>query len=711
MTTLAATDCWPEGPPAGVSWPTPDTVVLLDRELVPGTDVSTLCRFGADRWRLSEAIFEEHETAASLNFAALPAPLRLAAKHYVWQLINHDAPTPLYRVGAERASIRTILSAWAGFKDFLTWLHRRQITQFCDVTHDLLDDYLSHVGDQDITLEAKFRRTVEVRRLWSYRSILPASMRLPVLPPWAGDPAGELFGRARTSRENRTPRIAEATMAALLSWSLRFVEDFAADIVAAHTEYVRLKARTPEGRRRHGPVPFRPPPGTVERQMRAYLDDVKRRGACLPGKTSADGQVEVDWRHVGMILERSFNSKTASSPAGQLLLAAGVPVADDAYLDTAITTQLDGQPWHAGPIAYRDAKVLARHLSTACLVVIAYLSGARPGEVLNLRRDCISHDDAADMWLMSGVFFKNAVDVSGNKIPAGAPRRDPWVVVAPVADAVAVLQRLHDDDLLFPVTLEAGRSRPRNITRSGRARTESTPDVAAFIAWVNDYCRPRGLPPIPPDPRGGLSISRFRRTLAWFIRRRPRGLVAGAIQYGHVHTRLIQGYAGDYNSGFPDEYAFEDFLARMEELAADEQALAGGEHVSGPAAHTYRSRVSAASKQFGGHVITSAKQARDLLGNPLLQIFHGDGMTCVFEPAQARCQIRGSAEDPMVTPDIDDCQPRCRNIARTDRDITAVRARHDELADIVNDSLAPPLRHARERQELSRLAAILQEHQ
>jgi len=178
-----------------------------------------------------------------------------------------------------------------------------------------------------------------------------------------------------------------------------------------------------------------------------------------------------------------------------------------------------------------------------------------------------------------------------------------------------------------------------------------------------------------------------------------------------VHTRLIQGYAGDYNSGFPDEYAFEDFLARMEELAADEQALAGGEHVSGPAAHTYRSRVSAASKQFGGHVITSAKQARDLLGNPLLQIFHGDGMTCVFEPAQARCQIRGSAEDPMVTPDIDDCQPRCRNIARTDRDIMAVRARHDELADIVNDSLAPPLRHARERQELSRLAAILQEHQ
>jgi hypothetical protein len=332
--------------------------------------------------------------------------------------------------------------------------------------------------------------------------------------------------------------------------------------------------------------------------------------------------------------------------------------------------------------------------------------------VLNLRRGCITRDAAADMWLMSGVFFKNAVDAKGNKIPAGAQRRDPWVIVAPVADAVAVVERLHDQPVLFPAKLEPYRSRrPEWVTRTGTARTETSTDLTAFIDWVNDYCSFRRTPGIPVDPLGGLNISRFRRTLAWFIRRRPRGLVAGAIQYGHVHTRLIQGYAGDYGSGFPDEYAFEDFLARLEELAADQQALDAGEQVSGPAAQTYRDRVSAAHKQFAGHVLTTAKQGRDLLSNPLLQIYHGQGMTCVFNPHEAACQLSGSTDDPMTTPDIDDCRPRCLNIARTDRDIATIRARRDELREVVNDPLAPPIRHHREQQELLRLNAILERHQ
>jgi hypothetical protein len=85
-------------------------------------------------------------------------------------------------------------------------------------------------------------------------------------------------------------------------------------------------------------------------------------------------------------------------------------------------------------------------------------------------------------------------------------------------------------------------------------------------------------------------------------------------------------------------------------------------------------------------------------------------MTCVLNPATAACQLRGSADDPMVTPDTDDCRPRCQNIARTDRDITYVRRRADELSQIVDDPLAPPIRHAREQHELDRLRAIVDEH-
>jgi hypothetical protein len=85
-------------------------------------------------------------------------------------------------------------------------------------------------------------------------------------------------------------------------------------------------------------------------------------------------------------------------------------------------------------------------------------------------------------------------------------------------------------------------------------------------------------------------------------------------------------------------------------------------------------------------------------------------MTCVFDPKQAACQLRGDADDPMVTPDIDDCRPRCPNIARTDRDIAEIRRRRDELAVIVADPIAPPIRHRREQRELDRLDTILENH-
>ncbi|MER6126867.1 hypothetical protein ABT173_30600 [Streptomyces sp. NPDC001795] len=123
---------------------------------------------------------------------------------------------------------------------------------------------------------------------------------------------------------------------------------------------------------------------------------------------------------------------------------------------------------------------------------------------------------------------------------------------------------------------------------------------------------------------------------------------------------MLQGYAGTYESGFPDEYAFEDWLYRIECLADDEQALVAGEHVSGPAADVYRYRVSAASREFAGRVLTKERQARDLLGNPLLQIYRGEGMTCVFNPAAAACQLRGDADDTLVTPDTDDCRRNAR---------------------------------------------------
>jgi integrase len=694
-----------------VEQPEPFTVVLSDRRLVPGVDRKTLSLYVDDRWNLDAGIFEQHAKATSLNFALVKAPLREFAKRYIWTIINCDPPAQFRRNSIERPSLRTIASFWNNLREFLDWLHDRGVSEICQVTTELLDAYLADVAAVGNTLERKYRRIAEVRRLWTYRSALPESMRLPEMPPWGGDTARELFGKVRPRRENVTARIAERTMQRVLMWSLRFVEDFAEDILEAHSAYLILYSRGPEAARARGVPKERLSCGEAIRAAQEYVVGVRRFKASLPGKVDAKGLRAVNLTHVGKIIGIPGFANPSYRKAQSIILESGLPIDDDAYLNSQILGTIRGVPWHPGPISYYKAQHLARHLSTACLIVIAYLSGARPGEVLNLRRGCIQRDRQSDMWLMAGKEFKNARDPKGNKMPEGLIRRDPWVVIEPVARAVDILEQLHEDELLFPSRLESHR-KLHNTKRAGGARVGQlvSGDMGLFIEFVNAISERLGDEVIPADPAGPLNITRFRRTLAWFIRRRPRGLVANAIQYGHLHARMTQGYAGDYDSGFPDELAFEDFLAQLEELSEDEQNLRSNEKVSGPAAQEYRQRVHAANRQFAGHVLTSNRQARDLLANPVLKIYHGDGMTCVFDATKAACQLRGTADDPMVTPDIDDCRLSCQNIARTDRDIAALRSHRNRIAEVVSDRVAPSIRHQREKRTLERIDAILQEH-
>jgi hypothetical protein len=132
--------------PGGAGWPGPETAVLLNRELVPEADTSKLSRFDQDRWHLNEAIFEQDAKPCSLNFAAIPAPLRLMAKHYIWQQINASAPPSIKR---GRSSIRTIHVGWVYFKAFTLWLHSQGITALTQVTAESLDDYLTDLTEDD----------------------------------------------------------------------------------------------------------------------------------------------------------------------------------------------------------------------------------------------------------------------------------------------------------------------------------------------------------------------------------------------------------------------------------------------------------------------------------------------------------------------------------------------------------------------------------
>lgn len=695
--------------PGSLDRPQPATPVLLHRKLNPAVDPARQSVFGDDRWDLTPGLFEAHAVTCRLNFLPVCEAFRDHAKHYVWQLINHERPRRLRATRGTQLALRSVSLTLPRIAAFLAWLDTHRISSCEQVTAADLERYLADVITAEATTSMKACLLVEVRRLWAYRERLPEAVRLPACEPWQGEDVKDLLGGRTRPRENRTPRLATNTIELLLMWSLRFVEDFADDIIAAFHEYLRLFPYGPSTRQ-HGNRVARRSVEDVLPDLINYLDRLKATGEGLPGRGGRDGTVEIDWPH----LVRLFRSGTGAFPRSalrRLVERSGLPIASDAYLDSLITGQIDGRPWRATRIGFAQAPGLAALLRTACLVVVSYLSGMRTGEALNLERGCLIHDRGTGIWSITGRKFKGAWDDAGNKVPEGQVRHDPWVVVSQTARAVAVLERLHDQRLLFPAELHPHYG---NGSRRGQARNAASipDDVDALLAWVKDYCDTTGRDHevIPPDPHGAIAAARFRRTLAWHIVRKPRGLIAGAIQYGHLHVQMTLGYSGSYDSGFPDEHAYEDWLFRLERLTEDHERLAAGEYVSGPAAATYIHRINESHHTFAGRVLTNTSHAHDMLTNPLLQIYPGRAMTCVFDPAKALCQLRSNEGDVRATPDQDDCRPACRNLAYTDRDIAALRQQAAELESLLGDFLAPSPRNQRARAELDRVRALIGNH-
>ncbi|GFG71477.1 hypothetical protein [Mycolicibacter senuensis] len=684
--------------------------VIADIERVPEARRGNLSTVGDNRWDLTPLVQKQTVSGTlSIVFDTFPAPYVATAKRLIWASINKPTPVEdLERSSAARSQLApATVCIFARFlRQWMTWLADKDIHEFSAVTDATYDEYADHLKRHHGSRENVGNALFAVTRSWLYAPYLPEADRL-AQPPWENSHTGRasVLGPGNWTSENKTTPIHPQTMAGLLVWAMRFVTDFSDDILSAKA----LKA-TPRD------VPRSLLALTPYQRFRAYVQQSRQESQTVPGWVAPNRP------HMRLLAKGFIGWQLGLSPEQTQVMyprwpIAGLSASDDADLPMPITGSVGGKAWTPA-INFYEVEELCRHLATAAFVIVAYLTGMRGEECRALERGCCrTHTDPATGQLHYRIYgrtFKGALDKSGNAIPAGVEREQPWLAIAPVAKAITVMEALNPtSQLLFPI--DAFALWPCGVNAGKAVHARMVRDrIQDLIDWSNRAALRLGRTHevVPADPDEAVTVKRFRRTLAWFIYRKPGGRVALGVQYGHLRGYTTDGYGSRVTSGLRDVFPMEEALARADYLEDAHQRLENGEQVSGPAADRYTQAIHLFDRQFRGRYMSN-KQAAALRANPQLRIYDNPQqfVTCCYDQSKALCHPdRQTAANELRSPDVSHCQPGCGNIARTDENIAQVEdaiARHE--AEIASPTTPIPLRR-RLQQRVNALQAIVDAH-
>ncbi|OZC47864.1 hypothetical protein CH251_25945 [Rhodococcus sp. 06-462-5] len=673
--------------------------VLTGLWLRPGYSLTDTSQFRDDAWRLEAAVTQAHVRSVVVNFDTLAAPYRLPAKELCLAMLSGPLPA-----GERRQSVVGIGSTFVEVRKFLHWLTDRapesgrpSVPTLGSLTAADVLDYHRHLMTLSVGFGSRENSRRAVCMLWRYRTCLTDTLSFDArrIDGWTMHKPG--------TTENATGRIPELVLGPLITWAIRFVDDFSGDILAAAAHRDDYRSRRTNGR-------YGRNSGAAE-ALEHYLSRHKAENDPLPGYQGRPNMqqiaAEIGTGRNGLDTNPAIRGKV-------LACAARVGVTDYTWMPIAIEGRLHGRPWIDGIARQHPTKSylhLQRMLHIACYIVIAFLSGMRDAEIKHLRRGCLSTardtDGTPYRWTLTGVAFKGEAD------PHGVTAE--WTVGAPAARAISVLEKMHPHGraLLFSHPPGSQKVRPRNDATVGVLTTKATSgQLKDFAIWINSYCTEHALTESIPLVNGQqwvLSTRQFRRTLAWFIARRPGGSIAGAIAYRHLSIQMFEGYAGTSDSGFRAEVEAEQALARGEDLMA-----IATDHlhapVTGPAADLahYRLDTFAAAAAFSGTVITDSTRIKRLMKRSDPAIYPGTFALCVFDPDKAMCQPRPD-QGGNVLPQLGHCQPlECSNTALTTANLDALRTEHHHLEqELTTRADLPPLLDHRLRERLRRLVDFL----
>ena len=698
--------------------------VLMSAPLRPGCDRAHISRYGDPVWDLAPGVFRDNARRChgTVHFGGIEDPsIADALRQILHARLNVDLPG--HRSRLEPAGVRGEANRTLRFFDFV----KSQLGRFDlgRVDQALVDRYagsLRLAGLRPVVAAALLRIVFDLHELQHHLPTAHLSFE-----PWPGRSPFSVAGAKHIAGENRTPRIPESIMTPLLSWSLRYVTCHAGDILAARAELDRLEAT--RNRLIAAGEGLDPAVRRLRQRERLldYVASLRQHGRGIPiwttahnGATRTDpqtGAVTPPINYHLIHLHAGINAQ--AEPAMHLGLATGAPDLISAAIaelgtaiggmDTPISADPDtGLPWRTR----FDAKVLPLEeimLQSAAYIVCAFLSGMRDSEIQAMRQGCLSITKAED-----GTILRHRIKSTAYKGKRGGGEETEWVTIAPVAEAIAVLERLsaragqaRGTTTLWPVLA-------LRVNTKTHISAEIVRQLNRFRDHLNDRFGTAQAPIIPAGPNGApwrLTTRQFRRTIAWHIANRPFGTIAGMIQYKHASVAAFEGYAGSSRSGFRGEIEAQRALGQIDDTLVYFDDRQGGARLGGPAANRIGAALDTAAHELAPlpAMIADRPRLRTMLGSLARTLHVGPLADCFFDPATALCLNRIS-EPGATGPMIAMCEPvRCPNACIAERHRPAWQRGADEARLLLREKRLPELQRVTLQAEVARIERVLEQ--
>jgi hypothetical protein len=518
-----------------------DVCRLAGLRLLPGRRGPA---FGDDVWDFTAVAGLPAQMQLSYrrwDFTAITAPAwRLVAKEQLMALLapRHEAVAVLARASRTPMHLRTCQLRFAELVRLLNWLPAQGAASLGQLTSEHCQAYLVHrreIRGTDGRLAGQhgpstvLRAACAVTGLVSYRELFTADRPPAGLRPFGGASAARAAQLTQPAG-NKTRPVPDDVLQPMLSAAL-YVTGTLGPRLTGLARQVRAAGAHRAGL--PGPASKTTPATQLAAVVQSHLD----RGVPLPRLPGRflGRRLTLGWESGDPLLTVNLDAIAREAGAayfpagwlpamrGQLEHAVRAVGAEASFgRDAAHVQHPSGSvPWTL-PLDLHDSRDLIGMARTACLIVIAAISGMRASELMELT----ASSPVPPQQLQPGLERYRLASLLVKGQPLGGTA-DEWVVIQPVHQAAELAAALLGEDI------------PKTSPLFGRFSFQ--PRYQAFRSWVNGPAGHRlGLAPIPD---GTVTPQALRRTLALQLAHRPGGLLAAKIHLKHVIVATTEGYA------------------------------------------------------------------------------------------------------------------------------------------------------------------------